>query len=136
MPDLTLALPPLSACPGLEAGLLTGQFAAASIAGYRRDVSLYQRFCGAPATALDPARLPRWRTYLAQHTALSPHTINRRLASIGNSNGLFHGRPAPLAAGYGQDGGLGTGRRRGWGCSGRTAERSLQTDANVMSAAA
>jgi len=82
MPDLTLALPPLPACPGLEPGLLTGQLDAASIAGYRRDVALYLRFCGAPATALEPASLARWRTYLAQHTALSPHTINRRLAAV------------------------------------------------------
>jgi len=44
-------------------------------------------------------------------------------------------RPRARAAGRGQDGGLGTGRRRGWGCSGRTAERCLQTDANVLSAA-
>jgi site-specific recombinase XerD len=82
MPALPLALPPLPAGLGLDPGLLTGQLAAASLAGYRRDVALYLGFCGAPATALDPASLARWRTYLAQHTALSPHTINRRLAAV------------------------------------------------------
>ena len=35
--------------------ILAGQLAPASIAGYRRDVALYLRFCGAAATALVPA---------------------------------------------------------------------------------
>ena len=77
----------LAAAQGLwppvpDAALLAGQLAPASIAGYRRDVALYLRFCGEPQTALQPASLARWRTHLAQATRLSPHTINRRLAAV------------------------------------------------------
>jgi len=68
--------------PVPDAALLAGQLAPASIAGYRRDVALYLRFCGEPQTALQPASLARWRTHLAQATRLSPHTINRRLAAV------------------------------------------------------
>jgi integrase len=65
-----------------EPAILAGQLAPASLAGYRRDVALYRRFCGDPQPALLAASLARWRTHLAQHTALSPHTINRRLAAV------------------------------------------------------
>ena len=82
MPDLTLVLPPGPAGPGLDPGLLTGQLAPSSLAGYRRDVALYVRFCGAATPALASTSLARWRTHLAQQTALSPHTINRRLAAV------------------------------------------------------
>jgi site-specific recombinase XerD len=82
MPDLTLILPPAPAWPGLDPGLLTGQLAPASLAGYRRDVALYVRFCGDATTVLEATSLARWRTHLAQHTRLSPHTINRRLAAV------------------------------------------------------
>ena len=82
MPDLTLALPPPPAHRGLDPGLLTGQLAPASLVGYRRDVALYLRFCDDLQTALEATSLARWRTHLAQHTRLSPHTINRRLAAV------------------------------------------------------
>ena len=32
--------------------------------------------------ALEATSLARWRTHLAQHTTLSPHTINRQLAAV------------------------------------------------------
>ena len=41
--------------PVSDAALLAGQLAPASIAGYRRDVALYLRFCGEPQTALQAA---------------------------------------------------------------------------------
>lgn len=63
--------------------ILAGQLAPSSLQGYQQDLTAYLRFCGGdPATALDPARLARWRTALAQDTQLSPSTINRRLAAV------------------------------------------------------
>jgi integrase len=82
MPEFTLTLPPPLADPALDPAILAGQLAPASLAGYRRDVALYLRFCGEPQTALQAASLARWRTHLAQHTRVSPHTINRRLAAV------------------------------------------------------
>ena len=82
MPERTLTLPPPLADPALDPAILAGQLAPASLAGYRRDVALYLRFCGEPQTALQAASLARWRTHLAQATRLSPHTINRRLAAV------------------------------------------------------
>ena len=78
MPELTLTLPP----PLADPALLAGQLAPASIAGYQRDIAAYLRFCDDLQTALEAASLARWRTSLAQHTTLSPHTINRRLAAV------------------------------------------------------
>ena len=65
-----------------DLALLTGQLAPSSLAGYRRDVVLYRRFCADPATALHATSLARWRTHLAEDTRLSPYTINRRLAAV------------------------------------------------------
>ena len=82
MPELTLALPTPLAGTALDPAILAGQLAPASIAGYQRDIAAYLRFCDDLQTALEAASLARWRTALAQHTALSPHTINRRLAAV------------------------------------------------------
>ena len=68
-------------CPDVQT-LLAGQLAAASLAAYQRDWQLYVRFCGSTVAAWQPASLARWRAHLAHATAISPHTINRRLAAI------------------------------------------------------
>src|SRR5688500_573580 len=68
------ALPPLT--------LLAGHLAPASLVAYARDLAAYQRFCAAGAAPLVATSLLAWRTYLAQHTRVSPHTINRRLAAV------------------------------------------------------
>ena len=65
-----------------DPSILTGQLAATSLVGYRRDIALYLRFCADPATALQATSLARWRTHLAEDTRLSPYTINRRLAAV------------------------------------------------------
>jgi site-specific recombinase XerD len=67
-------LPPLS--------LLAGHLAPASLVGYGRDLAAYAHFCTPPASPLQAASLVAWRTYLAQHTRVSPHTINRRIAAV------------------------------------------------------
>ena len=82
MPELTLTLPPSLAGPALDPAILAGQLAPASLAGYQRDIAVYLCFCDDLQTALKAASLARWRTHLAQHTRLSPHTINRRLAAV------------------------------------------------------
>lgn len=73
---------PLCTARWLDLSLLTGQLAAASLEGYRRDIARYLRFCADPALALQAASLARWRTHLAEDTRLSPYTINRRLAAV------------------------------------------------------
>ena len=80
--SLTVAVPALA--PGVlpDPRILAGQLAPASLAGYRRDIALYLRFCGDLQPALEATSLARWRTHLAQQTSLSPHTINRRLAAV------------------------------------------------------
>lgn len=65
-----------------DPAILAGQLAPASIRGYQHDLAAYLRFCDDPQTAREAASLARWRTYLAQDTQLSPHTINRRLAAV------------------------------------------------------
>ncbi len=40
-----------------DLAMLTGQLAAASLVGYRRDVALYLRFCADPAMALQATSL-------------------------------------------------------------------------------
>jgi site-specific recombinase XerD len=65
-----------------DPSILTGQLAATSLLGYRRDIGLYLRFCADPAMALQATSLARWRTHLAEDTRLSPSTINRRLAAV------------------------------------------------------
>jgi integrase len=81
---MTLTVPALAVAPVVlpDPAILAGQLAPASLAGYRRDVALYLRFCADWPPALEATSLARWRTHLAQQTALSPHTINRRLAAV------------------------------------------------------
>jgi integrase len=67
---------------GLEPSILTGHLAPASLGKYHQALRAYLAFCGTPAQALEATSLARWRTHLAQHTALSPHTINWRLAAV------------------------------------------------------
>lgn len=65
-----------------DASLLAGQLAPSSIAMYQRDFAAYAAFAGSAAALLDPATLARWRTHLAQETAMSPNTINRMLSAV------------------------------------------------------
>jgi integrase len=62
--------------------LLTGHLAPASLVKYQHALRAYLAFCATPAQALQATSLARWRTHLAQATALSPHTINRLLAAV------------------------------------------------------
>ncbi len=74
--------PPTTSWTLVAPTLLAGQLAPASLEGYRRDLAHYLSFCHDPQVALRPESLARWRAHLAHETRLSPHTINRRLASI------------------------------------------------------
>jgi len=65
----------------LNTGLLAGQLAPGSLAGYQQDLAGYLRFCG-DLEALDAPTLARWRSALALQTSLSPHTINRRVSAV------------------------------------------------------
>jgi len=49
---------------------------------YHQALRAYLAFCGTPVQALQATNLARWRTHLAQHTTLSPHTINRLVAAV------------------------------------------------------
>lgn len=81
MDALLLTLPPAPvAWP--DCTILTGHLAPASLRKYRQAVQAYVTFCGTPAAALEAPSLARWRTDLAQHSTLSPHTINRQLAAV------------------------------------------------------
>ena len=63
--------------------LLAGRLAASTVAMYTRDCAAYVAFCGYDGTvAVQAETLRRWRTYLVEETALSPHTINRMLAAV------------------------------------------------------
>lgn len=63
--------------------LLAGRLAASTVAMYTRDCAAYVAFCGYDGTRAGAAEtLRRWRTYLVEDTALSPHTINRMLAAV------------------------------------------------------
>jgi hypothetical protein len=73
-------LPAPTAWP--EAAILTGHLAPSSLVKYQQALHAYLTFCETPAQALQATSLARWRTHLAQHTTLSPHTINRLLAAI------------------------------------------------------
>src|SRR4051794_31452088 len=67
----------------LDPALLAGQLASSSIAQYRRDMAPYGAWCAAhDASPLDAVTLARYRAALAGDTALSPATINRRIAAI------------------------------------------------------
>ena len=61
---------------------MAGHLAPASLVAYGRDLAAYARFCAARLAPLQAASLWAWRTALAQHTRVSPHTINRRLAAV------------------------------------------------------
>ena len=78
----TLVVPPPAPVAGLEPSILTGHLAPASLGKYHQALRAYLAFCGTPAQALEATSLARWRTHLAQHTSLSPHTINWRLAAV------------------------------------------------------
>src|SRR5712692_4156079 len=81
MAPTLVALPP---APGAwpAAAILTGHLAPASLVKYQQAQRAYLAFCATPAQALQATSLARWRTHLAQHTPLSPHTINRLLAAV------------------------------------------------------
>ncbi len=72
----------LAATVPFDATLLAGQLAPSSIAMYQRDFTAYAAFAGSAAALLDAATLARWRTHLAQETAMSPNTINRMLSAV------------------------------------------------------
>lgn len=82
----TELLPPSPTLPVLpdhfDASILAGQLAPSSIAMYQRDFIAYVDFAGSPTAAAMPATLARWRTHLAQETAMSPNTINRMLSAV------------------------------------------------------
>jgi integrase len=83
--DTVDSLPALSTpapLPHFDANLLAGQLAPSSIAIYQRDFAAYAAFAGSLAALTDAATLARWRTSLAQETALSPNTINRMLSAV------------------------------------------------------
>jgi len=65
-----------------ETAILTGHLAPSSLEKYHQALRAYQAFCEMPGQAFQATSLARWRTHLAQHTPLSPHTINRLLASV------------------------------------------------------
>jgi integrase len=76
-----LSVPPAAAA-WPAAAILTGHLAPASLVKYHQAQRAYLAFCATPAQALQATSLARWRTHLAQHTPLSPHTINRLLAAV------------------------------------------------------
>ena len=78
----TLALPLLGLAAWPDPAILTGHLAPASLRKYRQALTAYLAFCGTPAQALQATSLARWRTHLAQHTRLSPATINWQLAAV------------------------------------------------------
>jgi integrase len=73
-------LPPPPVWP--EPTILTGHLAPTSLRKYQQAVAAYRTLCGTDAQALEATSLARWRTHLAQHTTLSPHTMNRQLAAV------------------------------------------------------
>src|SRR2546430_13973511 len=78
----SLVSPPPSPAPWPEPAILTGHLAPSSLRKYQQAQRAYLAFCATPAQALQATSLARWRTHLAQHTTLSPHTINRLLAAV------------------------------------------------------
>ena len=79
-PTLVLSPPVSEAWP--EPTILTGHLAPSSLAKYHQALRVYLAFCETSAQAFQATSLARWRTHLAQHTRLSPHTINRLLAAV------------------------------------------------------
>lgn len=80
-PDATATAAVMESIP-FDATLLAGQLAPSSIAMYQRDFAAYATFAGSTTALLDAATLARWRTHLAQETAMSPNTINRMLSAV------------------------------------------------------
>lgn len=80
-PGAETALVPSPLQLPFDSSILAGQLASSSIAMYTRDFAAYLAFAGSAAAALDATTFARWRTWLAQATELSPHTINRMLAA-------------------------------------------------------
>jgi len=79
----TTLLPPTPlAVPWPDPAILTGHLAPSSLQKYTQAQRAYLAFCETPVQALQAVSLARWRTHLAQHTVLSPHTINRLLAAV------------------------------------------------------
>jgi len=78
----SLVSPPPSPATWPEPAILTGHLAPSSLRKYQQAQRAYLAFCATPAQALQATSLARWRTHLAQHTTLSPHTINRLLAAV------------------------------------------------------
>ena len=78
----TVASPPLTPALWPEPAILAGHLAPSSLGKYQQAQRAYLAFCTTPAQALHATSLARWRTHLAQHTTLSPHTINRLLAAV------------------------------------------------------
>jgi integrase len=78
----TLVIPPPIPPAWPEAAILTGHLAPASLVKYHQALRAYLAFCATPVQAFQATSLARWRTHLAQHTTLSPHTINRLLAAV------------------------------------------------------
>ena len=79
-PPLISSTPAQAAWP--DPVILTGHLAPTSLVKYQQALRAYLAFCGTPAQALQATSLARWRTYLAQATTFSPHTINRLLAAV------------------------------------------------------
>lgn len=77
-----LASSPSALAAWPDSTILTGHLAPASLVKCQQALGAYFRFCETPAQALQAASLARWRTHLAQHTALSPHTINRLVVEV------------------------------------------------------
>ena len=74
--------PPLRATIWPAPTILTGHLAPSSLVKYHQALRAYVAFCATPAQALQATSLARWRTHLAQHTRLSPATINWHLAAV------------------------------------------------------
>ena len=78
----TLVVPLFAPATWPAPTILTGHLAPSSLVKYHQALRAYLAFCATPAQAFHATSLARWRTHLAQHTTLSPHTINRLLASV------------------------------------------------------
>jgi hypothetical protein len=62
--------------------LLTGRLAASTVAMYTRDCLAYVTFCGYDGVrAVQAETLRRWRTFLVEDTALSPHMHIPRMSA-------------------------------------------------------
>ncbi len=81
----TTSVPTLTVLAEQFPGLLdlAGRVTARTLTEYRRDVNRYLVFCLIEnREPREPQSLRAWRADMADHTALSPNTINRRLAAV------------------------------------------------------